>query len=122
MIPFDLKAIKARAEAATPGPWVSELEDDSDGSPFGHRWTYIRGVSQPGPDGQVIFRYDDDYGTDQRSDSEFIAHARTDVPALVAAVERLRAELDRAHLARIEAQNPGIDIEARTKARFRVDL
>lgn len=39
---------------------------------------------------------------------------RAAVPHLLACadeIERLREELEKAHLARIEAQNPGIDIE-----------
>lgn len=43
---------------------------------------------------------------------------------LRAEVERLRAEIERAHLLRIEAQNPGIDMDEvrNQRANFRVDL
>jgi hypothetical protein len=41
-----------------------------------------------------------------------IGHAVIDtVAALCDEVDRLRAEVERAHLGRIEAQNPGIDME-----------
>lgn len=80
----ELAAIRARAEAATPGPW---------------RWwisNSFRRLSSDatGKDGDVLS------GTVQRSDGhpdiagsdvdkDFIAHARADVPALLAEVERL---------------------------------
>jgi len=63
-----LDAIKARCEAATPGPWTVSLGDlhciipeDSNGI----------------------------------NDWHFCANAREDVPALVAEVERLQAEVER---------------------------
>lgn len=71
--PVDLEPIKARCEAATPGPWFCDGDMDSvwsDAHPHGHVVT--------DPEGQ---------------DGPFIAHARTDVPALVAEVELLRAAL-----------------------------
>ena len=87
----DLAAIRARVEAATPGPWVHQITTacysviqggdrrsdhvhlammgtDGDGSPYNEPETYPNGDN----------------------DAEFIAHAREDVPALVAEVERLR--------------------------------
>lgn len=76
---IDLAAIKARCAVATPGPWEA--------------------------DGTELFVYQsrewigeccrlDDPRADR--DTTFIAHARTDVPALVAEVELLRAALWRA--------------------------
>ncbi|MFE9199969.1 hypothetical protein ACFYMH_28510 [Streptomyces albidoflavus] len=63
--PKYLAEIAARAEAATAGPWCT--------------------------DGAEIYQGDEaDGGT---ADAAFVAHARTDVPALLAEVERLRAEL-----------------------------
>lgn len=61
----ELQAIKARAEAATPGPWTFDIED----------WKVVNAESQH---------------ASSEEDWQFIAHARTDVPALVAEVERLR--------------------------------
>ena len=64
-----LEEIKARHEAATPGPW--ELSRDA---------------------GIYIDR-DEDYcicGIGNEPDAEFIAHSRTDIPALLAEVERLQ--------------------------------
>lgn len=81
----ELAEIKARAEAATPGPWSDR---------------YVIGDEGGGPKHRVTFRLlsgltGDITGHCRRTpDAAFIAHAREDVPALVAEVERLRAALD----------------------------
>ncbi len=65
-----LAEIKAREQAATPGPWkvgISALITDANG--------------------HALF-----FGEDAKGNADFIAHARTDIPALVAEVERLKAE------------------------------
>lgn len=99
----DLDAIEARAEAATEGPWHAADEhgnwagagpawcvclmrpgfegmDDSDVDERGRRGGYLGDIADIG---------------DSEADAEFIAHARTDVPALVAAVRTLTAENER---------------------------
>lgn len=85
---LDLDAIKARVEAATPGPWKA------DGGEVSQHW------SRPEPWQEVVstevscmsYCYGGTArGVERDADAEFIAHARTDVPALVAEVERLRA-------------------------------
>lgn len=68
-----LDEIQARADAATPGPWE-------------HVGSYGRIVSGPV---QVCRAYGDD-GT-ATPDAAFIAHARTDVPRLVAALRAVEA-------------------------------
>lgn len=71
--------IKAREQAATPGPWrysdvACEIwNEDGD--------TVVGGV-----DSEEVSISD--------TDTAFIAHARTDIPALLAEVERLAAEND----------------------------
>ena len=80
---LNLEAIKARCAAATEGPWtvvIHAYEDDaslhilrSDGA----------NVAMSSHDGDPLAFLSAD-------DGEFIAAARTDVPALVAEVERLR--------------------------------
>ncbi len=78
----ELAEIEARAEAATPGPW----EVDNDLSVFtkdgghGTPWTLFDTVGNEGEDS---------------SNADFIAHARQDVPALVAEVRRLNEENSR---------------------------
>ena len=74
---MDLEAIKARCEAATEGPW--EFAD------------VAREVWVSGGNIDVVSGEDGAYISD--ADGEFIAHAREDVPALVAEVERLQKQL-----------------------------
>lgn len=77
---LDLDAIRARAEAATPGLWHGPHDGE-----FGCVVQGDFGWVTPG----LGPEYDQD--TDQgQADAEFIAHARQDVPDLLAEVERLR--------------------------------
>ena len=72
-----LDEIKARAAAATEGPWVNDSTEI--GRPFPGTDTIDVWVAEScHPNGD---------GIDGEADAEFIAHARTDVPTLVAAVE-----------------------------------
>lgn len=81
MTELDLKAIKARCEAATPGPWDVAIGNFSDD-------VSVVYVGSPGLKGSDQKRYNL-----SEDDQKFIAHARADVPTLVAEVERLRAAL-----------------------------
>jgi hypothetical protein len=83
--PLDLDAIEAKAAEATTGPWVPELTliDGPRASTYGR---YSFPVALPGSGSR-----------DPDADMVFIAAARSDVPALVAEVRRLRADLDTAH-------------------------
>lgn len=93
-----LAAIRERAEAATEGPWwgggnnrrrdavglVGRLSDRGTGNAI----AVLAGV-----------------GMDRVADAEFIAHARTDVPALVGALEAvldLAESIERARFMRVE--------------------
>lgn len=70
---MNIREIRKRAEAATPGPWSANGGD-------------VRAaVYADGRTARII------YGG-MPYDAEFIAHAREDVPALLAEVERLRGE------------------------------
>jgi hypothetical protein len=84
---IDLAAIKARADAATPGPWKARTE-------------YPQTVTSPtyGPDSSDEDAWVISTSLTHRpdADAEFIAHARTDVPALLAHVAELEAERDEA--------------------------
>ena len=82
-----LQAIKARCEAATPGPWEPGTLD------------YMRVEVYQAPEAPKVnpLRW-------QRAcicreardqDADFIAYAREDIPALLAEVERLRGECQR---------------------------
>lgn len=76
-----LDEIEERANAAAPGPWC--LCDD-----------YSDVLT---PDGYQLASYA------ATADGEFIAAARTDVPALLAEVRRLRAELEAAQRLAVDA-------------------
>lgn len=81
---LDLDAIERRANAATPGTWLYADTIDM--------------VSSIQADAICVCEF---YGLQDRIDRDapFIAHARTDVPALVAEVRRLRAERNELHTA-----------------------
>jgi hypothetical protein len=67
--PVDVDAARARANAATPGPWV---------------------LSEP--QGNWIWPHICNTYASKRADAVFIAAARSDVPALADEVDRLRTE------------------------------
>ncbi len=69
-----LAAMKTRAEEATPGPWTPADE------PLGYR-IFLQAAGGPGVAGGLT-----------EEDACFIAAARTDVPRLIAEVERLTRE------------------------------
>lgn len=76
----ELDAIDSRAAAATLGPWVATfLPNEYE--------------SRVGPEGQPFIASLPDLA-DSGTDATFIAQARTDVPALVAEVRRLRALIE----------------------------
>lgn len=74
---LNLEAIKARCEKATAGPWYGYEERES--SAEGH-------AVSTGPSNLFTIGI----SNQDANDADFIAHARTDLPALVAEVERLR--------------------------------
>lgn len=74
--PLDLDAIQQRSNLATPGPWTA-------GGEWIHPWELTLSATYP------MIELD---STEQgAADAAFIAAARTDVPVLVAEIERLRA-------------------------------
>ncbi|MEV7840246.1 hypothetical protein AB0O77_23910 [Streptomyces albidoflavus] len=79
--PEYLAWIAARAEAATAGPWCTDGAEIYQGDEY---------VSYAFWVGETCRADEADGGL---LDAAFIAHARTDIPALLAEVERLRAEL-----------------------------
>lgn len=72
--PEGLEDIRKRAEAATYGGWSFVFKED-----------FITDDN----DGDVVFSLD----MYRKEDAQFIAHARTDVPALLATIAEVRAEL-----------------------------
>ena len=87
MTTLDLEPIKERLAAATPGPWRVWHDPDPSkaGTAVETAWCYgdIEG------DTELITDY-----LPTGADAEMIAHAPEDIAALVAEVERLRAERD----------------------------
>jgi hypothetical protein len=82
---LDLDDIKARAEAATPGPW---FPDEGKAKVYNHAGevAWCRDVVSRGHGAYAI-------GGQNSANARFTAHAREDVPALIAEVERLRGIL-----------------------------
>ena len=84
----DLDAIEARAKAATPGPWESHTNRNDDN---GRAWGWVAPLRRTLV---TIVTWNRGQNSNAEADARFIAHAREDVPALVAEVRRLReAEL-----------------------------
>lgn len=81
----ELAEIAARADAAAVGPWHSSKHDD------------FYGIVRDGQRPRCIAVLSN-LATEMSQlalDAEFIAHARDDVPKLVAEVQRLREECER---------------------------
>lgn len=89
--PLDLVAIRARAEAATPGPWaIPNANVFRVIAPDAQHTNPKQGMGPPYP-WRIVADMGDQDGN--AADALFIAYARTDVPALLAEVVRLRAAL-----------------------------
>jgi hypothetical protein len=99
--PAELAKIKARADKATPGPWKDDSFEDIAAS--GNEYWQLRISTFDRPHAW----FNDDCEQDEicssnnapsedrakwKANAAFIAAARTDIPRLVAEIERLRAE------------------------------
>ena len=86
----ELAEIEARAEAATPGPW----EFDQKNIGYAHHRSHYGLLTNASRDTKDYWlSINVDYGMEHNAD--FIAHARQDVPALVAEVRRMSGENER---------------------------
>jgi hypothetical protein len=111
---LDLEVIKARAGAATSGPWRVVCDDSERPTTVWQECTSADHPVAEDPGRQYVF---DDCRDGElhaepffrEADAEFVAHARTDVPALLAEVERLRA---------MEARVRQLAIDLRDDARW----
>ncbi len=92
---MNIEAIKARTDAATPGPWVPSYDE------CGDSWEVLVGNKALAR----VIRFS--------TDAEFIAHARKDIPALLAEVERLNKLNDdySQTILRLEGENGDITAE-----------
>ena len=77
--PERIEEIERRVNAATPGPWTQATDE---GGPD----CYVLSL---GPEKELLIEC-----LDGPHDAEFVAHARTDVPALLAEVERQAGEIE----------------------------
>jgi hypothetical protein len=110
----DLEAIKRRCEAATPGPWESTGYDDHPGD---EGWW----INSPQPGGAIAVT--PSYNRRGEADHEFIRHARSDVPALLEAVERLLSMLTDAQTeAEMQAARAGRLLVCAEWARLHIDI
>jgi len=78
-----LVAIRAREAAATPGPWAKD----------GSLYAPDVDITWADDEGEYVVGTIWDNGFVIRADAEFIAHARKDIPALLAENDSLRAQL-----------------------------
>ncbi len=105
--PVDIEAIRARANAATPGPWGTGHNDTYVSGPLTDgEWDWIIG-DIPVDDGQ---EQEDYRGHRIKENCIFVANARQDVPALCDDVEALRYTLTVLRIMAVQAQSIGKDI------------
>ena len=97
---LDLDAIEARANASTPQPWARK----------GHDVGQVVYCSETPPElvGPVMLGRG--IGEAAYADAEFIAHARTDIPVLVAEVRRLRPRVISGDVEAVTAALDGLPV------------
>lgn len=95
-----LAEIAERAEKATAGPWEFDLDN------VGATYEIGFGITTARSGWTLIHIPCRAQDSDSAANGEFVAHARTDIPALVAEVRRLREALD--EIRRIGEPRPDI--------------
>lgn len=92
LTPEELAAIRAREQQATPGPWDAAADDDA------HRVWMLQAGERPATyESHHVWECDhacypgEPQYEQADADADFIAHARSDIPALLAYVEELEA-------------------------------
>jgi hypothetical protein len=106
----EIKEIEDECEAVTPGPWTVEeglpkrhwIVNVGPGTPNGEPDYYIYG----GNLGNSPYWYHGKRLTPDRKIAEFVAHSRTNVPALIAEIRKLRAALQAVEYADMEGRCP----------------
>lgn len=93
---MNIAEIKARAEKATPGPWESVpvlyAGQSADGLTS---WSESEGRIIAGPPQKIETETASARWFTRFQDGDFIAHARQDIPDLIAHVDELELELER---------------------------
>ncbi len=92
MTPIDLDELDRLCAAATPGEWCFRRQNYRNGQ-TGRSGTHFW-ITQS--DGETTLPMDSAGDPRAEHNAEFIARARTALPALLAEIKRLRAELDEA--------------------------
>jgi outer membrane murein-binding lipoprotein Lpp len=125
-------AITTRVDAATPGPWGTYefgggglLEIAADLKDTGHGYQARRGIArfdeEPLDNDPTHTEWTAEEDWEQvKADAEFTAHARTDVPTLLAELAAVRAERDAAE-SRLSAARDLAD-RARDHGNHSIDL
>lgn len=105
-----LAAIRARCEAATLGPWGYDGQHDeiTADSPDAEDYWLIVSQCRTAPDAAPR----DAFGHQYSADFAFIAHAREDVPYLLAEIDRLRSELEAAKATSTDRTKAGTWVRA----------
>jgi len=103
---IDLEAIAARCEAATPGPWEVLSDQLVD--------TVWLNAATP-EDDKPIALFDYRPGALNRANADFVAHARQDVPVLLAAMRSMQQRIQDL----LEANNR--EIKARVEAKRQLE-
>jgi hypothetical protein len=116
--PEELKAIEARCEAATPGPWVATISPDGTVAMVDHATLRLDDADEP-----LMIASCDVIGN-LDNDADFIAHARSDIPRLIATIEEMAGEVAQSHVTvrknaelALENKNLSEQIEKTTLAR-----
>lgn len=86
---IDIEAIRARAEAATRGPWKVMWQ--------GNTVPSLQVVNEVFWENPKQIKVCSSISPKREADADFISHAREDIPALLAEVKRLQGELDAEH-------------------------
>lgn len=84
-----LDEIEARADAATEGPW--EMYDGNEGTEYAPLWCVANDAFHNPPEDEAAEWIGVEIYVGDKPDAEFIAHAREDVPKLVAALRAVEA-------------------------------
>ncbi len=109
---IDLADIRARADAATRGPWHVELAAETyvDRPSRYPIYSEVRGIVDV-TEGDTYVAQTRRGNEQARADAEFIAHAREDVATLLGEVERLRRppreDIGLAHASGVERRDGG---------------